>query len=397
MTLEVTLPQVPPGAYKLQVRWGELTPAVMSLLLLPSGQRPAGIDAQGRFRKGDEPLFPVGLYHVAPEDFPEVAQAGFSVVQIAPPAGSDDLKAAVGAAQENGLLLLVPLYPALDSEQAASALVSLAQEFSNEPAIFAWLPADQPESRAEAGDALADLYLRLRQADANHPVILTLGPQADVSAWAPLCDALILQAFPQAGDPPEAFPERIAKAAGAVRETQPWLALLAAGWPGREAPSLEQARVWVYRAIAGGASGVLWFSLREGSWHLTDTPLWLELPGLNRETAELAAAFREGEDWGDLEVSVEKVSAFAVKRGEQAYLMLFNESDKPLQGAVRLPGVVTRAEYLDREEETPARSRTVRFELPPGAARAFRLTLAPLSEQPEETPPAGAPTEEAGP
>lgn len=397
MTLEATLPQVPPGAYKLQVRWGELTPAVMSLVLLPSGQRPANLDAQGRFRQGDETLFPVGLYHVNPEDFAEVAQAGFGVVEIPPPTSAEDLKATVQAAQEAGLLLLVPLYPALDNEEKAAALVAMVEQFSEEPAIFAWLLADQPELRAGAGETIADLYLRLRQADAHHPVMLTVGPQADVSAWAPLCDALVLQAFPKPEDSPTALPERIARAAGAVRETQPWLALLAAGWPGQESPSPEQARAWVYRAIAAGASGVLWFSLREGTWSLTATPLWTELPQLNAETAELAAAFRQGENWGDLEVSVEKVAAFAIKHGEQAYLLLFNESPNPLAGAVRLPGVVTEAEYLDTGEEAPARSHTVRFELRPNAARALRLTLAPVLQPPTETQPAGAPTEEAGP
>jgi hypothetical protein len=397
LNLEVTLPALAPGFYRLQVGWPKVTPAVVDLLLLPSGKRPAGIDEKAHFLQDGKPYLPLGVYHVKPEDFSAVAAAGFNLAQIAPPGNAEELKAAVAAAQAAKLRLLVPLYPGLASRAAAEAAAALVKEFAEEATVFGWLLADQPEERPDLTGPVTELYLRVRQADANHPALVACGPQADLSAWAPLCDALLVQAFPRVGDE-AALTKRLDRAGDAVRETQPWAAVLAAGWPGQDPPAVEQARAWLYRAIVDGSTGALWFSLREGSWDLTVSPLWAELPRLNAEAAELALAFQEGEALGKLEVSVQQVSAQAVTQGGRVYLVLLNSSANPLQGAVRLPVAVTKGEYLDGSE-AKAQSRTVRFDLPANGARAIRLTLAPAAEQPPQPtePEKVEPSEEAEP
>ncbi len=398
LKLEVTLPQLAPGFYRLQIGWPQVIPATVDLVLLPSGQRPAEMDDQARFVQGGEVFVPVGVYHVRPEDFPALAQAGFTVAQIGPPAQAGELQTAVVAAREAKLRLLVPLYPGLANRAAAEAAAGLVKHFSGEETIFGWLLADQPEVRADLSGPLTDLYIRVRQADATHPCFLTAGPEADLSAWAPLCDALLVQAFPRAGEA-GAVTKRLDEAGDAVRATQPWAAVLAAGWPGQGSPEVEEARAWLYRAMVDGSTGALWFSLREGDWDLTASPLWEELPRLNAEAVQLGRAFQQGESLGQLELSVEQVSAQAVKLGEEVFLVLFNESTHPLQGAVRLPMVVTHGTYLDGAGEANVRSRTVRFDLPPGGARAIRLTLAPAGEQPAPAPepPPAEPSDEAGP
>ncbi len=399
LNLEVTLPTLAPGFYRMQVGWPKLTPAVVDLLLLPSGQRPAGLDAQGRFLQAGEPYLPLGVYHAEPEDLGRVAEAGFTLAQMAPPASVDELKAAVAAAQAAKVRLLVPLYPGLVGSAAAEAAAALVKQFAEEEIICGWLLADEPEARPDSDGPVTELYLRVRRADSRHPAFLTCGPQADLAAWAALCDVPLVQAFSR-GEDQASVRKRLDQAGKSVRATQPWLAVLAAGWPGQAPPSLEQARAGLYRALTSGAAGALWFSLREGSWDLTATPLWAELSRLNAEASELAPALREGESLGKVEVSVAQVSALAVKRGEQVYLVLFNESDKPLQGAVRLPVAVTEGEYLDGEGEVKTQSRTVRFDLPPSGARAIRLTVAAATEAPASAPgpepPPAEPPDEAG-
>lgn len=381
--LEFTLPPVEPGVYKLQVTWPNLAPALAEIVLLPSEQPPRTLDAQGHFHQAGEVYFPLGLYHVAPADFPRVAAAGLNVVQIAPPASAEELTAAVQAAQDPGLLLIVPLYPALQSTEQAEAALALVEQFKAEPSIFGWLLADEPELRPAETESLAELYIRVRQADSLHPVLLGSGPEADLAAWAPLADALLVKLLPRAGETAGALAQRMQQAAEAVREGQPWLAVLPAGWPGQPAPTAEQARAYVYRALLAGAGGIMWFSLREGSWDLTQTPLWTELPRLSTETRELAEARRQGENWGEMEVSVEQVQAYAVRSGDQAHLVLLNDSPHALAGAVRVPGPISEAEYLDREEEVSFRNRTISFELPAQGACAMRLSLAPAAEEPE--------------
>jgi hypothetical protein len=162
--------------------------------------------------------------------------------------------------------------------------------------------------------------------------------------------------------------------------------VLAAGWPGQDPPSAEQAQAWLCRAIVDGAAGAAWFSLVESTWDLATTPLWKQLPPLNAEAAELGSAFAEGQALAQVELSVKGVSAHAVKQGEQVYLVLLNDTDAEAQGLARLPVVVTKGDYLDGSGAAAADSRTVKFDLPPNAARAIRLTLAPAAQQPAGTP-----------
>jgi hypothetical protein len=390
LNLEITVPALPPGFYRLQVEWPHLTPAAVDLLLLPSGQRPTGIDEKARFVAGAKVFVPVGVYHVTPEQFPAVAQAGFNVAEIAPPASVEELKATVAAAQAAQLRLLVPLYPGLLSRPSAEGAGRLVKEFAGEETIFGWLLADQPESQPDLTAAVTELYIRVREADTSHPALIACGPQADLAAWAPLCDALLVDAFPRPGAP-AAVTQRLEQAREAVRPTQPWTAVLAAGWPGQDPPSADQARAWLYRAIVDGAAGAAWFSLHEGTWDLTAAPLWKELPKMNAESAELAQAFSEGQALARVELSVmgvgaQGVRAHAVMQGEQVYLVLLNDTATAVQGAARLPVVITKGDYLDGSGAASAESRTVKFDLPPGAAQAIRLTLAPAADQPKESP-----------
>ncbi|HEY3398093.1 MAG TPA: hypothetical protein VGM19_10605 [Armatimonadota bacterium] len=385
-SLVVTLPAVQPGRYILRVGWPKLTPDAVDLVVLPSGQRPTDLDPAGRFLSDKQPFVPLGVYHATPADFPKVAEAGFTVAEIAPPANADELRAAVKAAQEAKLRLLVPLYGALDKPQSADAALIMAREFAADPTIFGWLLADQPELRAEREDALVATFLRLRQADPQHPALIAVGPEADPATWAPLCDALIVQLFPRAGESPTALANRIDQMDSAVRPTQPWLALVAAGWAGQPVPTIEEARALIYQALSGGAGGILWFSLREEGWDLTTTPLWADLPALNRQAQELGLALALGSDWGDLQVSVQGVTARGFRQGGVAYLILNNVTTSTLSGAVHLPQVVTDAKYLESGEEAPVKEAMVRFELPAGQGRVLRLTVAPADQQPPPTP-----------
>lgn len=382
--LKFTLPPVEPGVYKLQITWPNLAPALAEVVLLPSGQPLQVLDAQGHFRHSGQVYFPLGLYHVALDDFLRVAAAGFNVVQIPPPATAEELTAAVQAAQDLGLLLLVPLYPALRGPEEAEATLALVEQFSEESSIFGWLLADEPELRPTETQSLAELYIRVRQADSYHPVLLGSGPEADLAAWAPLGDALLVKLLPRAGEAADTLTERMRQAAEAVREGQSWLAVLPVGWPGQPPPTAEQARTYAYRALLGGAGGIMWFSLREGSWDLTRVPLWTELPRLSTETRELAEAWRQGENWGDLEISVEQVQVQAVRFGDRAHLILLNDSPHALAGYLRVPEPIREAEYLDGEEEVSFRNRTISFELPAGGARALRLSLGPPAEETEQ-------------
>jgi hypothetical protein len=405
LDLALTLPaDVKPGAYKLQVTWGPLPAATMDLVLLPSGQHPGGLDAQGRFVRmaGAPPVassyFPLGLYHVTPADFKPVAAAGFTVVEIAPPAKLEDLQAAASAAQDAGLRLLVPLYPALTDTAAADAAVAMVKALAGSPAIFGWLLADEPELKPAEAAAVPNLYLRVREADNNHPVLLNLGAGADLADWAPLADALLVNLLPVTGTTPDterpAVAARLAAAASALGPGHhAWLGVIPAGWSGRPPLTTPQARAYLYQLLAAGASGACWFSLREGQWDLTMTALWRDLPHLNAEAGELATALFTGQALTDVEVSSKELTSRAVRSGKQAYVILFNPTAQAVSGYLRMADAVTKAEYLDGGPAPKVTNRTVAIDLPPGSARALRLTLEPAAAP----PPAPAPEPEPAP
>ena len=234
--------------------------------------------------------------------------------------------------------------------------------------------ADEPELKPAQAEALPDLYLRVRQADDVHPALLNLGPGADLGAWTPLADALLVNLLPATGEPPEAVGKRIQTVAAALREcNRSWIGVLPAGWSGYM-PTTAQARSYLYQLLAAGAQGVFWFSLREGKWDLTKAPLWEDLPKLNAEAQELAEALTDAQEWSELEVSVKGVTARGAKRGPRAWLLLFNSTDEAVSGYLRVPEPVAQAEYLDGGQ-LKINNRTLNFEVPAAGARAVRLSL----------------------
>ena len=395
LTFAIPLPAtVAPGAYQLRVTWGPLPAAAMELVLLPSGSRPALVDKSGRFLRAGKPYFPIGLYHTTPADFPRVAAAGFTVVEVAPPASADELEATASAATGVKLLLAVPLYPALASPEAADAATTTVKALSSNEAIFGWLLADEPELQPAAAANVPDLFLRVRQADPEHPALLNLGPGADLAAWSPLADALLVSLLPTKGDTPAALAARVAQVAAALKASgRPWLGVVPAGWSGRTLTT-GQARFYLYQLLAAGAQGAFWFSLREGQWDLTASPLWADLPHLNAEAQELSAALAGGAEYPGVEISAAGVTARAVKQGSQAWLLLFNPGDTGAAGYLRVADPVAKAEYVEGGGKPKVTNRTVSFELPAGGARALKLTLeaAPApkptpSEEPEPEKP----------
>jgi hypothetical protein len=92
-----------------------------------------------------------------------------------------------------------------------------------------------------------------------------------------------------------------------------------------------------------------------------------------------------------VEVSSKELTSRAVRSGKQAYVILFNPTAQAVSGYLRLADAVTKAEYLDGGPAPKVTNRTVAIDLPPGSARALRLTLEPAATPPPAPAPEPAP------
>ncbi len=232
-------------------------------------------DRQGRLRRdfdAQASFLPIGIYHAIhgaahgyPHDLSQFSQAGYNTVHLWP---LQDQEAAIQAAGRLGLQVVVQ-QPDID----------LARRHRNDPAILAWMLADEPSVHAN-GDALApalaDFEARVaafRQFDPQRAILTVDGPGLHplyYDAWVSWLRHSDIQA--QFNYPflwrrhPVLDIERVGRVvARAVRLTEArkpiWYIAQAFEHPGYGwyMPDIAALRATVYAALVHGASGVIFF------------------------------------------------------------------------------------------------------------------------------------------
>lgn len=247
----------------------------------------------------DQPLFPLGFYHVSwaragsvkqrQTDLRRMAQAGFNVMATEP---IDDADAAqfttvlkeAGAA---GIFVIAGGLAAADARRIAAA-----------PALLALKVADDANTQYTPGE------VRRRAASARQAtpqkqtyISLAVGLYEPERAYFAAADLVGNQSYPVGREHLIVTYRTMVSAVQSARQggSVPVANLQAFGWPGAPGPTPAELRNMTYQALMAGAQGILYYAYRSPEVDLNGEPqLWAELRRLAGEIAELSPTFLNG-------------------------------------------------------------------------------------------------------
>jgi len=375
----LNVPELSAGVYELVVAdENKHRQGSTHLVALPIDSRSPNLSAEGELMVDDQPFFPIGLYHVNMEDCSQVAAAGFNCIEGPATDDAEELKAALDAAAEAGLKVVVPLFAdgtkGLEDRQLSPQWF---QECERHPAVLILKMVDEPDLRPDLYAAVAMMLLRLRASPITKPLQITVAHPAQYERWAPLCDVLEVDPYPLPNKPLSLVSDFVSRGRSAVAPDQGLMALLQAGWSVdlSTQPTVQQARTMMYLALMDGAQGIFWYCLRDPGWDLTTTPLWEHFPTINEELATLGQVAVQGAEVADIKCTEKNVIVKGFRDQDRLYILMINDSDEAVAGRLRVPVRITKTIWLRTQEELHSRSRTIDFTLPPGGAETAVATI----------------------
>lgn len=318
-----------------------------------------------------KPFFPIGLYSAEdPADFPLIAEAGFNTVHTYDWETKRDFeggKAWLDAAHKQGLKALVGLVREDVRDMDFEHSVRRVGELKGHPALLAWHTMDEPDwdDKGNCGrDYMPRAYEAVKRHDPDHPVTAVVCHFDDTKLFEPSVDVLQADYYPVPPIPPDWHPgtgmlgvkmfvDRWRTASGGKKPV--WYVgqifdfsfirsqkfEIPKEW--RRLPTGEEVRCMTYTAVASGARGVLYWSLKKlirDEWNRALLPrvkLWEDLREvvgeLNALMPLLTATTPETRQDRD------GVVAMVKSDGQAVYLVAANYERKPTETTVGVPGV----------------------------------------------------------
>jgi hypothetical protein len=322
---KISAPALAPGDYVLRFALPN-GHTDCRLAITPAKRKPRNLTEEGVLLANGKPFFPIGLYHVSPSEYALLAEYGFNCVQGLNTTNEARFAESLELARKAGILVDVPFY--IRGQVAKNLPLSLdrIRRFREHPAVLNWKIIDEPDLRPEIIDEVADAYRKLREADWDRPLLLTIASPPSYGHWAYFCDILQIDPYPIPNRPLTMVSDYCDRAKATLQPWQNLTAVLQCGWlPGPPAnqPTYEQARAMVYLSVIHGAKGIFWYSMHDPGWDLTKTPLWPRFKELNAETAELGALAILGKPV-EVVCDTEEVHAAAWEREGRVYIMATN-------------------------------------------------------------------------
>jgi hypothetical protein len=352
------------------------------LVAVGSYQADAGTPAAGLIPPA---FFPIGLYCVEdPRDFPEIAAAGFNLVQgyrfEGAYAGSyanteTAARAYLDAAAQAGLRVLMGIPQELVWGRNLDGIRRRVMALRNHPVLFGWQLYDEPESpQYDAGTGqqvgpplppatLRQAYRTVKRHDPGRPVSIAVASEPEtVRPYIDAADILMPDYFPVPFEPPSRVADfvgallpfgkaviphiqayNLAKDSLIVRTTPHW------PWASARYPTREEMRFMAYSAIIRGAKGVIFNCYRfdygdnlggddispranPSQWQAVAsvaTELKSMVPVLLAPPRRLADASLVASDQTPVELTVRE-------HGGRTYLLTANASAQPIRLPVQL-------------------------------------------------------------
>lgn len=263
------------------------------------------------------------------------------------------------------------------SDECREMLRKLVELLKDEPGLFGWYIADEPEINGFRPQYLEAFYRTLREFDPYHPVVVTNDSLDGLEKFGYRCSDIL--APDPYGSKPEYVPNFLEKANSVMTRGQglmltPWHAAHHTHFTreyGTEPPfSFRVMRGQYLATLAAGGRG---FAGYASDFFLAEPRLRIGLPHLWREVRwlEPALAANGSLEQPNLEPG-DKVLAWASRHGEHVTLIVMNAGHDAREFTVRHPALtMVKLPVASEGREVTVANRTFRDTIPAGEASVY--------------------------
>ncbi|MGQ9733085.1 MAG: hypothetical protein ACUVX8_17640, partial [Candidatus Zipacnadales bacterium] len=305
------------------------------------------LDERGVLHMGGEPFFPIGVYHVAIENFARLREMGFNTV-VAWGNTPEGAQQALDAAQTAGLKVILELSTYLRGEYNPQGLFQVINHVRDHPALLAWYTVDEPSGmQLEWCHAARDI---IAHNDPDHPVYLVSCNPDEFAQYTTSTDIFAIDPYPIPHAPIEMVTMWMKAAQEAVADSQPvWLVpqchnLAAYRDPTQgRGPTAEEERCMVYQGLIYGAKGVIYYPWDDGPCGLVhDESLMSAVARINDELQQIGAelAVSDRRLVADSPSHLPGLHAASFVGKTHVHVIAANTSDEILEASLPIPGAI---------------------------------------------------------
>ena len=388
-SLAVACPTLPPGNWpvSLELRWADgalLHRIDMSLCQLPPKEEFVAAGPDGNIYLGEQPFFPIGIYYPTIEGLPELAKAGFNLVQYSvfpKEFRMYGVKGDAGEFLETAHRLGLKVYAnvrgmteALGQDRGDNDVVwQRMRMLRAHPALLAWYLLGEPYCGNIAPREAEAWYRRLRTFDPAHPTWGVFASPDYFDWWTKAVDIVATDPYPvdlkhpKLNRPLTMVSDYIDRLRAVAPGPRPLWAVLQI-WTNGGQPSSQQARCMVYLALTHGANGILFYRYRPRR-----NDLWAEVLELAGELKALAPVCLAPDAPQPATCDTPHVHCL-LKQADSVYLIAVNASEQPVRATFSLPGQGEgHARVLFNGEKTDIHQGKLRDSFGPLSTRVYRL------------------------
>ncbi|WP_158560687.1 carbohydrate binding domain-containing protein [Paenibacillus contaminans] len=347
-------------------------------------ERPTMLAPDGKMLVNGQPFFPVVMYHVNTEDYPDMQQIGVNTVQGSWAYSLATLQQQLDTAQANGLKMLVPLYTEMLVKENFDYMQQAVTQFKNHPAVLAWYVMDEPTGNGIYPQELIDAYKLIHSIDPAHPIYIVEDRKEAYSATGKITDILAADIYPLNKEPISAVSEQMEMARASVEPAKPvWFIAQAfqllnnPNWP--YLPTIGELRNMIYQGIVTGAQGIGYYSFKDPGWLLKTSVLWPGMVDFSKEYGQMADLINSGQKIDS--ARNEQVQWGLWQQGAERYAVIVSLTDSAQQVSVPLGSNGYEAELLYGAEPASFASYNRELTVTLDAKQALVYRINPFSER----------------
>lgn len=252
--LRLDVGKLPKGEYAVHAELSDANGALecktADFRVVDESECPVFVNDDMNFIVNGAPFFPVGMYHMSPDEFGELASIGINTVQLWSWCGPES----VDAAAKHGLSVIW--------EQAHRKSVQVIRDnvpaLKGKPNLLFWYGMDEPyEGDFQSAKEQTETF---HESDAGHPVFMVSCRPEFFESHATLGDVFAVDPYPYPKNSLTMVSDWMDLAKQVSKGLKPVVAVLQSF--GHE-PEPE-FRVMTYLALTHGARGVIWYPWNDG-------------------------------------------------------------------------------------------------------------------------------------
>lgn len=208
-------------------------------------------------------VFPLIFYRMPPSRYAELKNYGFNCAEVTNYAKDPKVfQARLDSAQAADIGMMC--HEDFSAKRfLRSKLKKIIKKYKDNPALWAWYLADEPQNYGITPENAEDLYNVVKKADPGHPVFMVHSVPSLYDDYAKACDIFAIDFYPVPKSTMIDMSNALAIAQKTVKGKKPvWAAVQAYGHlkAGRRTPTPQEERCMVYLSIVHDVKGVLWFA-----------------------------------------------------------------------------------------------------------------------------------------